>query len=405
MGSSGRLSNELRIITDLARVVAAGPYEVGDILERICSEIRAAFGFERALIARYDANERTIFAVVQQGFEWPGTQWLMLDRFSFLREALEAGRAVFVRDARAEQAVPSKIIERFGVRSIVAAPLLVEGECLGFIVGDRRGGGGEFDLDPHELEFLTTLGSVAAVFVAKADQYEALQQALDELRGLDRAKDEFVSIASHELRTPISVVHGIAMTLQTRGDELDPEQREALRSALGDQTSRLRELAEQLLDLSQLDAGAVSLEPRRFKALLQIEGLLDRVAPDRSAQVELEIDPELEVTCDPYAFERILSNLILNALRYGEPPVTVRGGDGGNAVRITVEDRGKGVDPDFAPYLFARFTRSRQSQVDHPGGAGLGLSIAHSFARSVGGDLSYVPAAPSGACFRLELPR
>jgi signal transduction histidine kinase len=404
MDSSGRLSGELRIITDLARVVAGGPYEVADILERICSEIRTAFGFERALIARYDPSERTVFAVVQQGFDWPGTQWLMLDKFPFLREALEAGRAVFVRDARSEHAIPSKIIDRFGVDSIVAAPLLVEGECLGFIVGDRRDGGGEFDVDGTELEFLTTLGSVAAVFVAKADQYAELQQALEELRGLDRAKGEFVSIASHELRTPISVVHGITTTLQERGSELEPEQLEALRSALHEQTSRLRDLAEQLLDLSQLDSGAVSLKPERFKAREQIGRLVERVVPEGSEHIELDIDPELELVCDPYAFERIMSNLILNAVRYGEPPVTVRA-NGGSAVLITVEDRGDGVDPEFAPYLFDRFTRSRHSQEAHPDGAGLGLSIAHSFARSVGGDLSYAASTPRGACFKLELPR
>jgi signal transduction histidine kinase len=395
------LPTELRIVHELARVVASGPYHVDEIVDRICAEVRNAFGFERALLVRYDPKARTVFAVVQQGVEWPGDQWLMLDKFPFLVEALEHGRAVFVEDAREASAMPSKIIELFGVDSIVAVPLMVEGDCLGFIVGDRKGGGGAFELSEVELSFLTTLGAVAAVFIAKAEQYSVLQRALEELRRLDRAKSDFISVASHELRTPIAVVHGIAATLRDRGDALSRGQLLELRVALYDSTARLRELAEQLLDLSKLDAGTISLEPKRFRARPCLETLVAGLVPDRAGDVEIEVPPTLELLCDVHAFERIISNLVLNALNYGSPPVTVRAPSG--ASRISVEDRGKGVDPTFAPHLFDRFTRGRESRISHDG-AGLGLSIARSFARSFGGDVTYEEAEPTGARFTLLLP-
>lgn len=397
------LSTELRIVHELARVVASGPYHVDEIVDRICAEVRNAFGFERALLVRYDPDSRTLFAVVQQGVEWPGDQWLMLDKFPFLVAAIEAGRAVFVEDAREASAMPSKIIERFEVHSIVAVPLMVEGDCLGFIVGDRKGGGGTFELSEEELSFLTTLGAVAAVFIAKAEQYEALQQALEELRQLDRAKSDFVSIASHELRNPISVVHGIAATMYERGDAVSPEQLGELRSALYDATERLRELAEQLLDLSQLDSGVISLKPTKFKARERLETLVVGLVPDRAGEIEIDVPPTLELTCDLHAFERIMSNLLVNALKYGRPPVTVQAFDK-EATRISIEDRGKGVDPAFAPQLFDRFTRSRESRIAHEG-AGLGLSIARSFARSLGGDVVYEDVEPTGARFTLVLPK
>jgi len=401
--SASSRAAELRIVHDVVQVVARGPYDVDELVDRICGEIRTAFHFERALLVRYDAASRTLFAVVQQGVEWPGEQWLLLDKFPFLVEALERGRAVFVADARAARAIPSKIIERFGVHSIVGVPLFVEGDCLGFIVADRKGGGGRFALNDEELAFLTTVGGVAGVLIAKAQQYAELQRALAEVQQLDRIKSDFISIASHELRTPIAAVYGISSTLHRRRDELRDDQRTALVQGLYDATSRLSKLAQQLLDLSQLDAGAVTLEPQTFVVRASLETLVQETARERASDVRLEVPPSLEVTCDTNAFERVISNLLANALRYGQPPVTIRASSG-EATEIEVEDRGRGIEPSFAPDLFERFTRSDASRGSSMGGAGLGLAIARSFARSLGGDLTYQPADPTGSRFTLTLP-
>src|SRR6266567_8946091 len=101
-----RLSNELRIVYELARVVGSGSYEVDDLLQGICSEIRTAFGFERALLVRMKERERTAQAVVQQGVDWPGDDWLPVSLFPFLERAEDAGQAVLVKDAASESAIP-----------------------------------------------------------------------------------------------------------------------------------------------------------------------------------------------------------------------------------------------------------------------------------------------------------
>jgi len=398
-----RLSRELRIVYELAREVGSASFDVDEMLERICSEIRSAFGFERALLVRVNLEQRTVYSVVQHGVDWPGDQWLLLDKFPFHTQALEAEMAVFVKDARREAALPSTLIERFHVRSIVAVPLIVEGACLGFIVGDRRGGGGQFDLTEDELVFLTALGSIAAVFIARADQYSELQGALDELRQLDEAKDQFISIATHELRTPISVVHGVASTLQHHGPNLTMEQVLELRETLYKQTARLRDLAEQLLDLSKLDSGAVVITSERFNPRQRLEELLPRIVPDRLADVTLDVEPGMELESDPHAFERIMANLVVNAVEYGSPPVSI-GAKQNASIRIFVDDRGSGVDPEFVPRLFDRFTRSEESWDRKKEGAGLGLAIAQAYARSLGGDLTYTQLEPTGSRFTLELP-
>ena len=398
-----RLSNELRIVFELARVVGSGSYEVDDLLQRICSEIRTAFGFERALLVRMDEEARTAQAVVQQGVEWPGDDWLPVSMFPFLGWAEEARRALLIRDAASDQAVPPEYIERFQIGSIAAVPLMVEGRCLGFIIGDRRDGFSTFYLSDDELSLLTALGSIAAVFIDKADQYATLQTALAELRRLDEAKDEFISVASHELRTPIAVVHGIASTLEHRGKDLPDDQVLELRATLYEQTARLRDLTAALLDLSRLDSGAVHVKPERIRPREHIEDLLPRIASEALDEFQIAVDPKVELETDVHIFERIMSNLIVNAVRHGMPPFVVSSRQG-VWLRMSVEDRGEGVDPAFVPHLFDRFTRSEVARASRRDGAGLGLAIAYDFARSLGGDLSYEPAKPCGARFTLRLP-
>ena len=221
-----------------------------------------------------------------------------------------------------------------------------------------------------------------------------------EARTANRLTYEFVSIASHELRAPIAVVHGIAATLDARVDELPDEQVHALLRQLVVQTDRLRDLADQLLDLSQIESGSAAGPPERFDPLERIEELLPRIVGDRTADVRLVAEPGQVMEIDPVAFDRIAANLILNALRYGAPPVEVRV----EQSSLSVEDRGPGVAPEFVPRLFERFSRSDESRRSAAPGAGLGLSIASAYANALGGELAYEPAQPRGARFTLSLP-
>jgi signal transduction histidine kinase len=397
-----RLSAELHAFHELARVVASGPYTADEIVERICGEVRTGFGFERALLARYDLEQRTLHAFVQQNIEWPGDAWLPLDMFPFLQQALQERRAVFVFDAASDGAVPEKIVARFAVGSLVGVPLISEDRCVAFLVCDRRGGRDHFEVGDQELHLLSTLGWVAAVFIDKADQYGELEEALEELRRIDQTKTDFVGIASHELRTPIAVVHGIASTLHLRGHELADNQLDELRETLFQQTTRLSALAQSLLDLSRIEAGSVQPQPQQFRPRERIETLLTQIAPDRLDDVVVGVPPELELVTDPDALERIVGNLVTNALRYGEPPVEVQAVVS-EPFRLVVEDHGAGVDPSFVDRLFDRFSRGRESEVQRVGGAGLGLAIARSYAVALGGDLRYEHGR-AGARFALELP-
>ena len=225
-----------------------------------------------------------------------------------------------------------------------------------------------------------------------------------ELRRLDLAKTQFVALASHELRTPVAVIAGIASTLHLRGDLLDDDQRDELRRTLYEQAARLATLTEQLLDLSRLDADVIEIDPKPFFVRTRVEENLLLAAGERAREVALEVPPDLQVKADARAFDRIVSNLITNALRYGEAPVVVRAMQQDRHFRLAVEDQGGGVAPDFVPRLFDRFARGEAAK-SRRDGTGLGLAIARSYARAHGGDLVYSPAEPAGSKFELVLPR
>jgi signal transduction histidine kinase len=220
----------------------------------------------------------------------------------------------------------------------------------------------------------------------------------DDTARLDRLKLNFVAVASHELRTPAAAVYGALATLRARGDTLSTEVREQLSETAYEQSDRLRRLIEQLLDLSRLDARSVHIEPTELALQRVLEDVV-RATSLLNSDVLLEVDPGLLVVADPLVIDRVVTNLVMNARSYGEPPIRIGASEDAGTVTIVVEDSGVGVPEDFTSRLFGRFERGREGH-----GSGLGLAIARAYANAHGGDLVYV-AGERGARFELTLPR
>jgi signal transduction histidine kinase len=255
----------------------------------------------------------------------------------------------------------------------------------------------------EEMRLLRTLAALTALALDRSRLFAQERDARVALERADEIKTSFVALAAHELRTPAATVHGLVETIHLRRHELSEEQLHELESTLRDQTARLRRLVDQLLDMSRLDAEAVTIEPESLVVLERVRELVVLSAGDRARDVTVDVPESLETAVDPNAFDRIVSNLIVNALRYGEPPVKVSAQQSDRHFRLIVEDRGAGVSPEFVPDLFERFTRSREAAI-RAGGTGLGLAIARSYARAHSGDLLYEPAHPQGARFQFVLP-
>lgn len=385
----------LRVVERLALAGQAAPTSVA-LLERVCEEVAAGFGFDRVVVTTYSADTDEVRVTAAHGVsdERLGEP-VHIDERPLLAHALRNRDLVFVADVAAGAYLPETMVEKYAISSVFTLPLFAQGECLGFLGGDR--GGTAFRLDTETAVALRTIGVLVATLLQAA--------RVDEDRSrLDAAKNQFIALASHELRTPIAVMYGITSTLVARGSELAQEQLMSLREAMHEQTTRLRLLVEHLLDLSRIDAQAVTLRPQRMRVRNRIEELVLLVAERRAGEVAVDVDPLLEADLDADALDRVLSNLLANALKYGEPPVTVSARQLDRHFRLVVEDRGDGVPEDFVEHLFDRFSRAHQPG-DGVTGSGLGLAIARAYAHAHGGDILYSTAEPHGSRFELVVPQ
>jgi signal transduction histidine kinase len=253
---------------------------------------------------------------------------------------------------------------------------------------------------------LRTLHTVAALTGIALDRVRLFEQEHQSRLALERANElmtNFVALAAHELRTPVTTVHGFVQTLNHLGDRLREDQKDELRLALEQQTARMASLVEQLLDLSRLDAEAVDVQPQELDLRQRLEEVVAVAAGSRLADVRVEVVGQAVAVVDPSIVDHIVTNLVTNALRYGQAPVLVSAVVDGGQVRISVEDAGPGVASEIEETLFERFTRAGVAR-DRVAGTGLGLAIARAYARAHSGDLRYERGQPEGARFVVELP-
>jgi signal transduction histidine kinase len=353
------------------------------LLERVCEAVVDGLAFDRIAGTRYHTSAGEVSEVAVAGIrsDKPAER-RPLASVPLLAEALDAQNLVFASDGPAGD-----------LTWAFALPLISGERCLGFLSGKRRQ---VIPPDEAEVEALATLGIVAAALLESA-------LAREEAQRLDVLKSEFIALAAHELRSPLSAIFGFCITLEQRGDALAEGDRIALRTALREQADQVRALVEQLLDLSRFDLAAAEVAPVPVRLRPMIEELVSVAAGARRDVVTVAVAPDLEAVVDPSALDRMLSNLVANALRYGEPPVTVTATRRDTHLRLAVEDRGEGVRHEFVPRLFERFTRSAEAR-RRAGGSGLGLAIVQAYARAHGGDIVYEPAMPHGARFEVVLP-
>jgi signal transduction histidine kinase len=300
-----------------------------------------------------------------------------------------AGRQPVILDDVDHADVLNPILREKGIKSMLGVPLVVAGDTLGVIhVGTlvhRRFTG-------EDVELLKLVADRVAIAIERGRLHEQTMQ-LDELR------TNFVAIASHELRTPATSVYGVLVTLLERDEQLTTSSRRELLRVGVEQGERLRRLLEELLDLSRLDARGVSVKPKS----LMLASVLRDIASEalsNGATVVLDVPEDLAVTADRLVLDRVVSNLLINAARYGAEPITVSAEARDGQLRITVEDSGAGVPDELLPRLFERFARTDSANV----GSGLGLAIARAYAHAHGGDLVY-DRGERGARFELLLPQ
>jgi signal transduction histidine kinase len=225
-------------------------------------------------------------------------------------------------------------------------------------------------------------------------------------RELDRMKDDFISIATHELKAPMSVIKGyISMTLD---EQLAPTARQMLQTAY-DQTNRLARLVSDLLDVSRLEQGRTKYNLQAVELPGIIQPMLTTFSVKaKDKQLGLQYQPPADlpaVKADPDRVSEIFTNLIDNAIKYSRTgTVTISHAVTPTAVTTTVTDTGIGMTPDEQAHLFARFYRARNDDTKDIAGTGLGLWIIKQYAEAMGGGITVQSTKGKGTEFTVTLP-
>ncbi|MFF8278284.1 MtrAB system histidine kinase MtrB [Streptomyces lateritius] len=236
-----------------------------------------------------------------------------------------------------------------------------------------------------------------------------LQLKIQQLEDLSRMQRRFVSDVSHELRTPLTTVRMAADVIHEARVDFDPV---TARSAelLGDQLDRFESLLSDLLEISRFDAGAAALEAEPIdlrQVVRRVIGGAEPLAERKGGRIVVVGDEQPVVAeADARRVERVLRNLVVNAVEHGEgKDVVVKLAAAGGAVAVAVRDYGVGLKPGEATRVFNRFWRADPARARTTGGTGLGLSIAVEDARLHGGWLQAWGEPGGGSQFRLTLPR
>ena len=224
----------------------------------------------------------------------------------------------------------------------------------------------------------------------------------------ERMHRDFVSMAAHELRNPLTAIKGFTRTLMLKADMLSDERRLEYLSMVNEQSNRLAHLVEDLMQVSRIDAGRVTLDPRALDVGETLAGLLEQFRTKWSARaIAVQQDPEVApVFADPHKLEEILINLIDNAVKYSAAGsrVEVAIESDGPEVKVSVRDHGEGIPAEEIPNLFQKFARIASPSTSEIPGTGLGLYIVKGFVVAHGGRV-WVDSAPGeGSTFSFTLP-
>lgn len=292
-------------------------------------------------------------------------------------------------------------LRALGFTSYMCLPMVARGHTLGTITLVTAESGRRYG--KAELVFGEDIASRAAIALDNARLYRDAQEAV-------RARDQFLSIASHELKTPLTSLIGYIDLMQRRatrsGDMTERDQR-AVR-VIGEQAGRLNKLVGALLDLSRIETGQLSIERGLVDLKALTHRLVDEIQPttDRHSLVFSATDQPLMLLGDELRLEQVLQNLIQNAIKYSPTggTVTVQLDRDGNNASVRVSDQGIGIPAAAQPQLFRRFYRAPNADAQHISGMGIGLYVVKEIVELHGGTVDVASQEGQGSTFTIRLP-
>lgn len=377
------------------------PRKIDDVIDAALEEIGLFAGVDRSYVFQRAGAE-----VMANTHEWCAEgispmidhlQAVPVDFYPWFWEQIRERRVVHVADVSdlpTEADSDRENLEEQGVKSVVAVPMTSgEGDLIGFIGFDAVAQRKEWS--DHDLALLR---SVSDMFVHALEHQEA-EKRMEELV---QSKDQFVASVSHELRTPLTVVLGLAAEMFSNIDRFDMSELREFAGLITEQSTEVARIVEDLLVVARADIGQVSISTQPMDLIEELEAVLRPLPPHLSDRIE-RIDEKLpSVIGDPLRVRQILRNLVSNALRYGHHRVRFSGEADDLSARLLVHDDGPGIAEDQQEAVFSPYHRGDRNETT-PASIGIGLTVARTLARMMGGDVTCVPG--TSGTFEVQIPR
>ncbi len=332
-------------------------------------------------------------------------EWVEMGRYLCGLVAQER-RQIVLNEAQIATHPNAQAVRARGIKAYAGQPLIARGRLLGTLCFASRT---RTYFTSAEIELLQSACDQIAIALERTNLTNSLQQQAEQLRQANRIKDEFLAVLSHELRSPLNPILGWSKLLQSR--KLD-ETKTAQALATIERNAKLQsELIEDLLDVSRILQGKLSLNVRSVSLAPIMQAAIETVqlaATAKAITVEVTLDPEVgQVSGDATRLQQVIWNLLSNAVKFTPPGghVEVQLTPGINQAQITVSDTGKGILPEFVPYVFDYFRQEDGATTRKFGGLGLGLAIVRHLVELHGGTVQVTsPGEGLGATFTVKLP-
>jgi len=298
---------------------------------------------------------------------------------------------------RAYQAV----IRRLAPRAYICVPLAARGRTLGAVAFILTQPGRQFV--PSDMALAEEVAQRAALALDNARLYQDAQDAI-------ALRDQFLSIAAHELKTPLTALLGNAQAMERRAIREGhlPEREQRAAHVINEQAKRLSKMIAALLDISRLEQGRLSIERVQLDVCALVKRVVEEVQPGLTAHTVECVSPDepLMIEGDELRLEQVLQNLVGNAVKYSPDGgrIQVHVEQQGAMARITVTDQGMGIPAKDIPQLFERFYRASNIDEQHISGMGIGLYIVKEIVMLHGGSVAVESNEGQGSTFTLQLP-
>ncbi len=320
----------------------------------------------------------------------------------------ERGEPVIIDDVLTSVILPAVPPEQLGIRSLLLLPLITARGAIGFILAPKCTC---YHWTFDDVLLGLTLAAHAATAIENARLFTTLQQHthhVEALREADQLKSRFIAAVSHDLKSPLTAIRASVEGLLDQGGVQSAHMHEHLLHNIADQASRLDRLVDQLLDLSRIEAGVLSLDRDWIELPVLIADTLTKFEELHSGwRVERDLAADLPLQyVDPDRFAQVLWNLLENARKYASSctSIKVEARWTRNGVLIGVADRGPGIPADERKKIFQHFYRLERDQRTHTQGSGLGLAICQGIVQAHGGRIWVEDRPEGGSVFRFALP-